>query len=159
MSKKPQISKLKIGMAGEYLVAAKMSLDGWTANLTYKNYPGVDIIGQHPRLDENSIVRIQVKSSVEPSFWVGIKYSQRGQMNTLIKGPYVFVYFEEKEGHVHPSFYILSKAQVINVINQSDEDYRSKSRSKKLASDYSIKVYIMRDRLCEYQDKWDNLFE
>ena len=80
-------------------------------------------------------------------------------MEALIKGPYVFVYFEEKEGQLQPSFYILPKAQVIDVINQSDEAYRAKSRSKMLASDYSIKVYIKRDCLSKYQDKWENLFE
>ena len=29
-------------MADEYLVAGQMGLRGWTANLTYKYYPGVD---------------------------------------------------------------------------------------------------------------------
>ena len=67
-----QINKLITGMAGEYLVTGQISLRGWTANLTYKNYPGVDIIGQHPQLGENTIIQIQVKASEYPSFRVGI---------------------------------------------------------------------------------------
>ena len=98
-------------MAGEYLVTGQMSLRGWTANLTYKNYPGVDIIGQHPQLGENTIIQIQVKASEYPSFWVGINHSQREQMPRLIKGPYVFVYFAKKDGQVVPEYYILSKQQ------------------------------------------------
>ena len=67
---KPQIEKLRTGMAGEYLVAGNMCLRGWTASLTLKNYPGVDIIGQHPDLVENEVALIQVKSSLNPYFWI-----------------------------------------------------------------------------------------
>ena len=153
-----QLSKLITGMAGEYLVAGKMSLQGWTANLTYKNYPGVDIIGQHPQLGDNRIALIQVKSSVYPSFWVGIKYSERERMDSLIKGPYVLVYFEEKNGEIEPSYYILTKREMIDLIDQSDNAYRDKNRDKPLSPDYSIKIYIGRDNLKPFKDKWEKLF-
>lgn len=153
-----QVNKLITGMAGEYLVAGQMSLRGWTANLTYKNYPGVDIIGQHDRLGDNTIAKIQVKSSVYPSFWVGVKHSQRGQMKTLLKGPYVLVYFSENNGSVEPEYYILTKQQMIDIINQSDEDWQAKNREKPLSPDYTIKIYIKRDKLVQFKDKWEHLF-
>lgn len=156
---KEQLSKLITGMAGEYLVAGQMSLRGWTANLTYKNYPGVDIIGQHSFRGDNTIAQIQVKASVYPSFWVGIRYSERPKMDTIIKGPYVLVYFEDKDGNLDPSYYILTKRQMIDLINQSDEAYRNKPRGdRQLSPDYSIKLYIKRDNLEEFKDKWENLF-
>ena len=154
-----QVNKLITGMAGEYLVAGQMSLRGWTANLTYKNYPGVDIIGQHDRLGDNRIALIQVKASESDGFWVGIKHSQREQMATLIKGPYVLVHFEKKEGKkVDSEYYILTKQQMIDVINRSDETWQAKKHRKPLAPDYPIKIYI-RDELNDYKDKWENLFE
>ena len=153
-----QLNKLITGMAGEYLVAGQMSLRGWTANLTYKNYPGVDIIGQHPELGENTIAKIQVKSSEYPSFWVGIKHSQRSQMSHLIKGPYVLVYFNRINDNVVPEYYILSKQQMIDIINQSDDAWQAKEH-KKLSPDYSIKIYINRDNLCRFRDKWEMLLE
>lgn len=152
-----QLSKLITGMAGEYLVAGQMSLRGGTANLTYKNYPGVDIIGQHPYLGENTIAKIQVKSSEYPSFWVGIKHSQRSQMSHLIKGPYVLVYFNKKDDNVE--YYILSKQQMIDIINQSDDAWQTKEHKRPLSPDYSIKIYIDRDDLSWFRDKWENLFE
>lgn len=158
MSKKSQCNRLITGMAGEYLVAGQMSLRGWTANLTYKNYPGVDIIGQHPQLGANTIAQIQVKSSEYPSFWVGIKHSQRGDMSQLIKGPYVLVYFSYKDGHVEPEYYILTKQQMIDVINQSDDTWQSKQHKKPLSPDYSIKIYIDRDNLGQFKDKWEMLY-
>ena len=91
-------------MAGEYLVAGQMSLRGWTANLTYKNYPGVDIIGQ-----------------------------------------------------VVPEYYILSKQQVIDIINKSDDSWQAKDHKKPLSPDYPIKIYIERDALSKYRDKWEML--
>ena len=36
---------LNIGLAGEYMVASVMSLKGWGASLTLKNYSGGDING------------------------------------------------------------------------------------------------------------------
>lgn len=155
---KTHLSKLITGMAGEYLVAGKMSLRGWTASLTFKNYPGVDIIGQHPQLGENKVALIQVKSSVYPNFWVGIRYSERDKMASMIKGPYVLVFFDEKNGEVEPTYYILTKKQMIDLINQSDDAYRAKKRDKPLSSDYSIKIYIHRDDLNHYKNKWDSLF-
>lgn len=153
-----QLNKLITGMTGEYLVAGQMSLRGWTANLTYKNYPGVDIIGQHPELGENTIAKIQVKSSEYPSFWVGIKHSQRSLMSHLIKGPYVLVYFNKINDNVVPEYYILSKQQMIDIINQSDDAWQAKEH-KKLSPDYSIKIYINRDNLCRFRDKWEMLLE
>ena len=52
-------------------------------------------------------------------------------MPRLIKGPYVFVYFAKKDGQVVPEYYILSKQQVIDIINKSD-DLHLKGRSQQV---------------------------
>lgn len=153
-----QVDKLITGMAGEYLVAGQMSLRGWTANLTYKNYPGVDIIGQHHRLGDNTIAKIQVKASEYQSFWVGVKHSQREQMGKLIKGPYVLVFFDNEKNPVEPHYYILTKQQMIDLIIQSDDAWRKKLNKRPDSPDYSIKVYIGRDKLYHFENKWESLF-
>lgn len=154
-----QVNKLITGMAGEYLVAGQMSLRGWTANLTYKNYPGVDIIGQHPQLGENTIVQIQVKSSEYPSFWIGIRHLQRGQMSQLIKGPYVLVYFNKTNDLVEPEYFILTKQQMIDIINQSDDAWQTQVHKNPISPDYPIKIYLERDNLFQFREKWENLLE
>lgn len=46
------LKKHLIGLTGEYHVAGMMSLKGWVASLTLKNYPFVDIFGLNPITDQ-----------------------------------------------------------------------------------------------------------
>jgi hypothetical protein len=48
------------GTAGEYLVAAQLSLRGWLATVTLKNAPGTDVLAQHQ--DTGVICAIQTKT-------------------------------------------------------------------------------------------------
>lgn len=51
---KKKIEKHLIGLTGEYFVAGMMSLNGWVASLTLKNYPSVDIFGLDPETKKQS---------------------------------------------------------------------------------------------------------
>ena len=61
-----------------------------------------------------------------------------------------------KENNV--SYYIITREQMINLIKQSDDAWRTKSGKTLESPDYSIKIYIKRDDLDKFKDKWDNLF-
>ena len=152
MSKKPQIDKLMTCLAGEYLVAAKMNLRGWVANLTLKNYPGVDIFGMDPKKDR--FISIQVKSGWEPSFNIGVKHDDRDQLSNKVKGPFVFVHFENID---NASFYILSKQEFINLVISSDDAYFKKERKKPIKPDYPIALFVK--ELLPYKDHWDSLWK
>ena len=39
------MDNINTALYGEYYVAAMLYKRGWTANLTLKNYPGIDIFG------------------------------------------------------------------------------------------------------------------
>lgn len=135
---KPQINKLMTGLAGEYLVAGMMNLKGWVASLTLKNYPSVDIFGMNPSLNGKT-VNIQVKSSWESSFIIGVRHSDRDRMAETIKGPFVFVHCEKNlHGKESVSFYILSRKQLIDLVNSSDDAYYNRPRVRPLKNDYPI---------------------
>ena len=56
---KPQIKKLLAGLAGEYLVAAHLCLQGYVPSLTFKNYPQVDIFYTNPKNGKNGAVQVK----------------------------------------------------------------------------------------------------
>lgn len=168
MTPKPQIEKLKTGLAGEYLVAGIMQMKGWISSLTLKNYPGVDIFGMNPDCDDNRVANIQVKTTVDSTFWVGLKYSQRKNIRDYILGPYVFVHLPKTDKLQRQTsteikdaeFFILSRNQVIDLIEKTDDAYRQIKREKPLKEDYSIAILLKRDKvfLEPYRDKWENLW-
>ena len=152
MSKKPQLNKLMTGLAGEYLVAAKMNLRGWVASLSLKNYPGVDIFGMNPKTGQR--IEIQVKTCWDPSFFVGVKHTERSQMSNKVKGPFVFVHLD---GVDNASYYILSKDEFVNLVNSSDDVYYNRPRKKPIKPDYPIALFV--HELQPYQDHWDSLWK
>ena len=171
MSRKPEIEKLKTGLTGEYLVAGIMQMKGWISSLTLKNYPGVDIFG---RREVDGIVQhadIQVKTTRDNTFWVGVKHSDLdSEIEKKIKGPYVLVHLPKEESDDERKtqtnlsgidFYILSQKQIIKLIRDTDDAYQKKDRGeKKLKDDYSVAILLKRDRelLKPFKDQWENLW-
>ena len=152
MSKKPQFDKLMTGLAGEYLVAAKMNLRGWVASLTLKNFPGVDVFGLNPKTGQH--ISIQVKSCWDSSFFVGVMRSERESMPKKIQGPYVFVHMENVD---EATFYILSKSEFIDLVNTTDDAYFNKPRVKPIKPEYPIALSLK--DLKPYQDCWESLWK
>ena len=146
-----QLNKLMTGLAGEYLVAGMMNLKGWVASLTLKNFPGVDIFGKDPKTDQN--ISVQVKTSRENSFNIGINRPQRKDLDELIKGPFVFVHIDKNND---VTYYILTRKEVIDLINMTDDDYfvRKKDKSKE---DYPMALW--RKDLAPFNGHWESLWK
>ena len=49
------------------------------------------------------------------------------------------------------------KQRVIDIINKSDDSWQAKDHKKPPSPDYPIKIYIERDALSKYRDKWEML--
>ena len=49
------------------------------------------------------------------------------------------------------------KQRVIDIINKSDDSWQAKDYKKPPSPDYPIKIYIERDALSKYRDKWEML--
>lgn len=153
MKSQKQLDNLRLGCAGEYMVAAMMNLNGWDAALTQKNYPSVDIFGYNKFLDKN--VRIQVKTASVNSFLIGFRHDNRDNMSSEIEGPYVFVYFKDR---FIPEFYIINKQDFIKLILQEDDAYFNRPRKNGgIKPTYPIAVSV--DSLKPYKDQWENLWK
>lgn len=149
---KKQINGLMTGLAGEYMVAGMMNMKGWIASLTLKNFPGVDIFGKNPETDQN--ISVQVKTTRDKySFNIGINRPKRKELDQIIKGPFVFVHIDESE---NVSYYILTRDEIIDLINTTDDDYyaRKKDKSKE---DYPMA--IQHKYLTPFKDKWESLWK
>ena len=128
-----------------------MNMKGWVASLTLKNFPCVDIFGQDPATGKN--ISIQVKTGRESSYNIGIKHNQRDSLDQLIKGPFVFVHIGKGE---QVDYYILTKDELINLINTTDDAY-FKSRKNPIREDYPMAISLK--YFAPYKDKWDSLWK
>lgn len=141
-----------IGLTGEYFVAGMMSLQGWVASLTLKNYPSVDIFGLNPEKDKTINIQVKTTKSVK-SYQVGLMRSQRADINDRITCPFVFVYIDKNS---NIEYYILSRDQLINLILITDDEYYNRPRKEPL-KDYPIAISLK--DLINYKDEWSNLWE
>lgn len=147
------IKKHLIGLTGEYFVAGMMSLKGWVASLTLKNYPSVDIFGLNP--ETSKTVNIQVKTTRDrTSYQIGLRHDQRNEINDYIPCPYVFVHIDKK---IVIRYYILTREQMIDLIEKTDDDYFNRSRSKEIRIDYPIAIELK--YLKPFEDRWDSIWQ
>ncbi|MDX9914058.1 MAG: hypothetical protein RBS77_05780 [Candidatus Moranbacteria bacterium] len=144
--------KLLIGLTGEYLVAGMMSLKGWVASLTLKNYPSVDIFGLNPETNQN--INIQVKTLKNATnFPVGVVRSKRVDIDQIINCSFVFVYIGKNDSI---RYFIISRQDLIDLIIKTDDEYFNKPREKEL-KDYPIGISLK--QIAEYENKWENLWK
>ena len=66
-----KLANIDIGLCGEYYVCAQMHLKGWTASMTLKNYPGIDILGYNPTENKRTEINLKFIST----FWQHLEYS------------------------------------------------------------------------------------
>jgi len=147
------IKKHLIGLTGEYFVAGMMSLKGWVASLTLKNYPSVDIFGLNPVTGKT--INIQVKTTRErTSYQIGLRHDQRDEIKDYIPCPYVFVHIDKA---IIIRYYILTREQMIELIEKTDDDYFNRSRLKEIKIDYPIAIELK--HLKPFEDKWDSIWK
>ncbi|MCA0154520.1 hypothetical protein [Winogradskyella vincentii] len=152
MSKK-NLNKHLIGLTGEYFVAGMMSLKGWVASLTLKNYPSVDIFGLNPETDKT--VNIQVKTTRKhTSFNIGLRHDQRNIIRDKILCPFVFVHIDKND---HVRYFILSRKEFIDLIEKTDDAYFNKPRTKPIKPNYPIAIKVTDLQI--FEDKWDNIWK
>ncbi|MCL8009563.1 hypothetical protein M8845_19240 [Gelidibacter japonicus] len=151
MSKK-NLNKHLIGLTGEYFVAGMMSLKGWVASLTLKNYPSVDIFGLNPETDKT--VNIQVKSTKDKKdYQIGLKRSQRNLIHEKITCPFVFVHIDKLN---NIRYFILTKKELTDLVELKDDEYYNRPRKAPL-KDYPISVHVV--DLKEFEDNWESIWK
>ena len=147
------LNKHLISLTGEYFVAGMMSLKGWVASLTLKNYPSVDIFGLNPHTKKT--VNIQVKTTkIKKDYLIGLRHDQRNIIKEVITTPYIFVHIN-KNSDVR--YFILSTEEFIELIEVTDDKYFNRPREIALKPNYPIAVQV--SDLEKYEDNWDSLWK
>lgn len=150
-----KLDKHLIGLTGEYLVAGMMSMKGWVASLTLKNYPAVDIFGMNPQTEKT--INIQVKTIRKgKNYPIGSGFNHNNlekEVYSKIKCPYVFVHIDKDE---QIRYFVVSANILINLLVQSNKDYLNKSRIKQVKGTNPIGLPLI--YLLPYENSWSNLW-
>lgn len=178
------LTKAQMGAIGEFQVATKLLEHGWDAflaNMSINNCMSYDVICVD---NKGRKALVQVKSSVENSFPIGMSIEKTQDKNILeekIVGAWVFVHIEKNDKDTFSyHYYILSKSEMIQLIQESHRwyindykpSYRKKAISQKSPAAISLKWlksegeeddshhYAFTNPLKESaQDKWEKIFE
>jgi hypothetical protein len=139
------------GAAGEYFVAAELSLRGWLATVTIKNAPWTDVLAQIP--DRGLAVAIQTKTA---------SGGTRFQLNEKCEIPataqnqwYVFVRLQAKE--TRPNFYVVPHNIVAGATYAEHRWWLSEPALDGTPHKDNPRRVIGAQHVTGYEDRWDLL--
>lgn len=147
------ISKLEltqVGIAGEYYVAAELSVRGYVASITLRNSRGIDILASNA--DATRTVSIQVKTSKggQPRWILGKKsesFASRGHF-------YAFVILSPIGQR--PEFYIVPSEVVASTVS-TDHTTWLKGTKKDGSAHKDSNMRIFRDDVGQFKEAWSLL--
>ncbi len=141
-----------IGVAGEYHVAAQLSMRDWLATVTIKNAPGTDVLAQHP--PSGRLVSIQTKTTSIPnaSFMLGKKDEEPDQRDSSW---FVLVAMDGPDRR--PDFYVLPRNHVSAMLWVGHQNWiATPGRSGRMHGQSTIRQIFPKDVL-GYRERWDAL--
>lgn len=139
-----------VGVAGEYLVAAELSLRGYIASITLRNSRGIDIIAS--RADGTKSVSVQVKTSKgkKPS-WILSKKSEGFCSKSHF---YVFVLL--KTLGTRPDFFVVPSIDVSKYISTTHREWlKGLKRDGTERQDSNMRKFD--DSEGQYLERWEIL--
>ena len=147
-----KLEKSQVGIAGEYFVAAELSLRGYIASITLRNTRGIDIVASTS--DGERSVSIQVKSNSHASTkWILTKKSETFHSPNHY---YVFVSFSDLE--IKPQYHVVPSAVVAKQIYEGHREWLNGSKNDgSPRKDSDIRNFIT-SADGPYRDAWDKMF-
>lgn len=142
------MNNIDISLAGEYFVASQMHMKGWTASMTLKNYPDIDIFGYNPQLGKESYVQVKTGCN-KYNVLIGLDTANFASKIKKIKQAYVFVHIN---ANCQVDCYVLSPTDFINLATQEYNGMSIPGNGKKAPLRFKW------SSLQPYKDKWQNLW-
>lgn len=150
MGKLSGLESTLVGIAGEYFVAAELSLRGYLASITLRNSRGIDIIASSS--DATRSVSIQVKtSSGNVPKWM---LKQKSESFSADNHFYVFVLL--REVGVRPDFHIVPSQVVAEYVTTSHRQWLAGTKADGSPRKDS-RMRNFRDPDQQYKEAWDLL--
>lgn len=136
------------GIAGEYYVAAELTIRQFVAAVTLRNSRGMDIIAS--AADGSRSYSIQVKSSCNsvPSWILSAK------SENFCSDTHFYVFVRLKDYTVRPDYYIVPSEVVARTIREDHQSWLSESKKDGSArKDTSMRKFTDHDNV--YLERWD----
>jgi hypothetical protein len=139
------------GAAGEYYVAAELSLRGWLATVTIKNAPGTDVLARH--LESGRVLTIQTKTaSVGNKFTLGEKDERPAQSDNEW---YILVALDAIGRR--PSFYLVPRNVVAAFLHADHRRWLANLSPSGAPHKDTSRRAISRPTVEGYLERWDLL--
>ncbi len=143
MVKRSQQDKILLGTSGEFTVASYLCLQGYVANLTPNNYPGVDILVSNPRNKRSGAIQVKTKLG-------GKEYFLPENISDA-DPPFVFVEFATKDSF--PQFFVMAAKRVAEISEWERQSWIEAHPNAKKEQPRMISL----DKIREFKDQWQNL--
>ena len=139
-----------VGVAGEYFVAAELSLRGYLASVTLRNSRGIDIIAS--RADASKSVSIQVKTSKGKALsWILNKSSE-----DFISDSHFYVFVLLKSLETRPDFFVVPSIAVAKYISTKHREWlKGSKRDGSQRQDSNMRKFD--DPEGRHRERWDVL--
>ena len=116
---------------GETVVVLKLLELGYQAfnlNSEFSNYMDADVMCINPETDKHVMIQVKTSSQKSPNFPVGFSSTRDGEiigkkLDERITCPWVFVHILEDNGEKRYRYYVLTREEVINLIEDSNRWY------------------------------------
>jgi hypothetical protein len=139
-----------VGVAGEYLVAAELTLRGHLASITLRNSRGIDIIASNSNASKSVSIQVKTNSNGKQS-WILNKKSE-----TFFSDNHFYVFVAISELGERPTFYIIPSKVVAQRVSQTHSNWlKGKKRDGNLRKDTPMRKFYDWDN--EYLECWDLL--
>lgn len=139
-----------VGVAGEYFVAAELSMRGCLASVTLRNSRGVDIIASNA--DASRIVSIQVKTNKSGrSSWILNKKAE-----TFSSENHFYIFVALGSLGSRPDFYIVPSFDVANHTSRTHADWLAGTQ-KNGSERRDSNMRNFKDGDEKYKERWDIL--
>jgi hypothetical protein len=149
--KKEKLSNGITGIAGEYFVAAELSMRGFMASITLRNNDSIDIHASKLE-DENKMFAIQVKSTQHNTRkWVLNKKVEDKHSSNMF---YVFVCL--KGLTERPDYFIVPSKSLASIVKKSHQKWLD-TPGKKGQKHNETDMRKFEDIQGEFLERWDLL--
>jgi hypothetical protein len=145
-----ELTSVLSGVAGEYFVAAELTIRGYIASITLRNTKGVDVLCTNG--DASKSVAIQVKTNRRSNRdWI---LNQKVESYFADNFFYVFVNLNNNEGS--PNYFIVPSKDVAKQVYDGHVAWlRAPGRSGAIHNDTTMRKFSDLDE--KYLNRWDLL--
>ncbi len=145
-----QLETTLVGVAGEYFVAAELSIRGYLASVTLRNSRGIDIIASNS--DASMSVSIQVKTSKGG----GPKWILNRKAESYFADNHYYVFVVLRAVGQRPDFYVVPSKVVSQYISTSHKQWLAgKKKDGTPRQDSPMRKF--QDLDGQYKEAWDIL--